>query len=83
MTIRLKNTTRRLQVFVLLHEHHCAALGRCTCDARKDGRRIPSSVTLPAGESTEVTPSVLQIPAVRAALRAGEIQMIQEKTDAR
>jgi hypothetical protein len=83
MTIRLKNTTRRLQVFVLLHEHHCAALGRCTCDLRKDGRRLPTSVTLPAGEIIEVSPSVVQLPAVKNALRTGEIQLAQEKTDGR
>jgi len=82
MTIQLKNTTRRLQVFVLLHEHHCAALGRCTCDLRKDGRRLPTSLTLPAGDIAEVADAVLRLPAVMNALRAGEIQLIQEKTDA-
>jgi hypothetical protein len=83
MTIRLKNTTRRMQVFVLLHEHHCAALGRCTCDVRKDGRRLPTSLTLPAGATVETTDAALRLPVVRNALRTGEIQLIQEKTDAR
>jgi hypothetical protein len=83
MMIRLKNTTRRMQVFVLLHEHHCAALGRCTCDLRKDGRRLPTSFTLPAGDIAEAADAVLRLPAVMNALRAGEIQLIQEKTDGR
>ena len=83
MTIRLKNTTRRLQVFVLLHEHHCAALGRCTCDTRKDGRRLPTSLTLPAGDTVEAADAVLRLPVVRNALRAGDIQLVQEKPDAR
>ena len=83
MTIRLKNTTRRMQVFVLLHEHHCAALGRCTCDVRKDGRRLPTSLTLPAGDTVETTEAALRLPVVRNALRAGEIHLIQEKNDGR
>jgi hypothetical protein len=83
MTIRLKNTMRRMQVFVLLHEHHCAALGRCTCDVRKDGRRLPTSLTLSAGDTVETTEAALRLPVVRNALRSGEIQLIQEKTDAR
>lgn len=83
MTIRLKNTTRRLQVFVLIHEHHCTALGRCTCDLRKDGRRLPTSLTLPAGDIAEAPDAVLRLPAVMNALRAGEIQLVQEKTDGR
>jgi hypothetical protein len=83
MTIRLKNTTRRLQVFVLVHEHHCAALGRCTCDLRKDGRRLPASLTLPAGEYVEAVDAILRLPTMVSALRAGDIQLIQEKTDGR
>jgi len=83
MTIRLKNTTRRMQVFVLVHEHHCTALGRCTCDVRKDGRRMPASLTLPAGDTVEAPDAVLRLPAVMNALRAGEIQLFQEKTDGR
>jgi hypothetical protein len=79
MTIRLKNTTRRLQVFVLLHEHHCAALGRCTCDARKDGRRLPASLTLPAGDTVEADDAVLRLPAVINALHAGEIQLVPRR----
>jgi len=83
MTIRLKNTTRRMQVFILVHEHHCAALGRCTCDLRKDGRRLPTSLTLPAGDLAEATDAVLRLPTVRNALRAGEVQLVQDKTDGR
>ena len=83
MTIRLKNTSRRMQVFVLLHEHHCAALGRCTCDTRKDGRRLPTSLTLPAGDTVEADDSVLRLPAMVSALRVGDIQLVQEKTDGR
>ena len=76
MMIRLKNTTRRMQVFVLLHEQHCAALGRCSCDTRKDGRRLPSSLSIPAADSAEAPDAVLRIPAVMSALRAGELQLV-------
>ena len=93
MTVTLTNLTRRMQVFVLLHDHHCTALRRCTCDLRKDGRRLPSSLTLPAGERTDVPSAVLTVPAVARALRVGDLSVtappppspstLQESSDAR
>jgi hypothetical protein len=76
MTVTMTNLTRRMQVFVLLHDHHCAALGRCTCDLRKDGRRLPTSLTLPVGERADVASAVLSVPAVARALRVGDLSLL-------
>ena len=76
MTVTLTNLTRRMQVIVLLHDHHCAANKRCTCDLRKDGRRLPTALTLPAGERADVPASVLSVPAVTRAVRVGDLSVI-------
>ena len=75
MTVSLTNTSGRCQVFVLAHETYCQALRECRC-AREPGRaarRIPGSLTLAAGATTNPQEdAVLAIPEVDRALRRAQ-----------
>jgi hypothetical protein len=82
MTVSLTNTSGRCQVFVLAHETYCQALRECRC-AREPGRaarRIPGSLTLAAGATTNPQEdAVLAIPEVDRALRRGELSVRQHR----
>lgn len=82
MTVSLTNTSGRCQVFVLAHETYCQALRECRC-AREPGRaarRIPGSLTLAAGATTNPQEdAVLAIPEVDRALRRGELTVRQHR----
>jgi len=74
--ISLTNTTRRMKVFVLPHAEYCKALGRCACVELpgKKKRRVPSSLTIPAGaKADELSQAVLVVKRVAQAVRQGEL----------
>ena len=76
MTVILKNTSGRLQTFVLAHETYCRALGECACEVTtgRAGRRTPRSLTLATGvASPELPEAVLALPEVRRALAEGAV----------
>jgi len=81
VTITLINTTRRMKVINLPHDIYCAAAGRCACTAvsGRGGRRIASSLTLPAGSATPgLDEAVLLVPEVARDVRAGELRVRRE-----
>ncbi|MFZ5787434.1 MAG: hypothetical protein ACOY3Y_13405 [Acidobacteriota bacterium] len=81
MTITLINTTRRMKVINLPHDIYCAAAGRCACAAAsgRGGRRIASSLTLPAGSATPgLDEAVLLVLEVARDVRAGELRVRRE-----
>lgn len=81
MTITLINTTKRMKVINLPHDIYCAAAGKCACTAAagRDGRRIGSSLTLPAGSITPgLDEAVLLEPEVARDVRAGELRVRRE-----
>ena len=82
MTVSLTNTSGRCQVFVLAHETYCQALRECRC-ARAPGRaarRVPGSLTLAAGATTNPQEdAVLSIPEVDRAIRRGELSVRQHR----
>lgn len=76
MTVSLTNTAGRCQVFVLSHEAFCAAHGSCRCSLEpgRSGRRLPTSLTLVAGNTVSQLPdAVLAVPEVVRAVRRGEL----------
>jgi hypothetical protein len=76
VTVILINRARRIKVFTLAHATYCAALGSCDCTVvdRRSGRRLPKSLTLPAGaRSAELPAAVLQLPDVVRAVASGEL----------
>ncbi len=78
MTVSLKNTSGRLQVFVLAHETCCAARGECGCSVTqgRSARRIPGSLTLATGvTSAGLHDAVLALPEVRRAIQRGELSV--------
>lgn len=82
MTVLLTNTSGRCQVFVLAHETYCSALHECRC-GREPGRatrRVPGSLTLAAGATTNPQEdAVLAIPEVDRAIRRGELSVRQHR----
>ena len=76
MTVILKNTSGRLQTFVLTHETYCKAHGTCCCRTiqGQPPRRIASSLTLPSGTaSPELPEAVLALASVKRAVVRGAI----------
>jgi hypothetical protein len=76
MTVSLTNTLGRMQIFVLPHETYCQALGKCACEVEhgRVARRIPSSLTLPAGATVAGLPeAILSVRDVVAAHRRGAL----------
>ena len=83
MTITLINTTRRMKVFTLPHDSYCAAAGGCACaqETGREGRRIASSLTLPADSVTHgLNEAVLLVPDVALDVRKGELRVRREAT---
>ena len=81
MTITLINTTRRMKVINLPHDIYCAAAGKCACTpaSGRAGRRIASSLTLPAGTATSgIDEAVLLVPEVARDVRAGDLRVRRE-----
>jgi hypothetical protein len=79
--IGLVNVSRRLAVFLLPHDSYCAATKRCSCDRRRDGRLLASALTLPAGaRASELPEAVLDVPAIAAAIRAGDLRVERPST---
>jgi hypothetical protein len=81
VTVSLKNTSGRLQVFVLAHETYCAARGECACEVTKGrgSRRIPHSLTLATGvTSGGLHDAVLAVPEVRRAIQRGELRAARD-----
>lgn len=74
MTVTLTNRSGRLFVAVLAHELFCAAAATCHCTppTKRGGLRVPSSLTILAGERLSgIDEAALVLPEVRAGLRAG------------
>lgn len=74
--ISLMSATRRMKVFTLPHAEYCSALGRCVCVTLpgKQKRRVPSSLTIPAGARVEGLPqAMLAVKRVAQAVRQGEL----------
>jgi hypothetical protein len=70
-----------MKVFILPHETYCLALGRCVCEesAGIRPRRIPSSLTLPAGSVTPgLDDALLLLPEVAKAARTGDLLVRRE-----
>jgi hypothetical protein len=85
MTVCLKNTHGRLQVFVLTHEAYCKALGKCACSVveGRSARRIPGSLTLATGtETSELPDAVLAVPEVQRAVRDGSLLVVKTPVEA-
>ena len=81
MNLSLTNTTRRMKVVNLPHDVYCAALGRCACTRQpgRDGRSVPTSLTLPAGaEVAGLDGAVRKLPEIDRAIRAGELRLRYE-----
>jgi len=81
VTITLINTTRRMKVINLPHDIYCAAAGKCACTpaSGRAGRRIASSLTLPAGTATSgIDEAVLLVPEVARDVRAGDLRVRRE-----
>jgi len=81
VTITLINTTRRMQVINLPHDFYCATAGTCVCaqEAGRGGRRIPSSLTLPAGSvTTGLDEALLHVPEIIRGLSTGELRVRRE-----
>ena len=81
MTITIINTTRRMKVINLPHDIYCAAAGKCACTpaSGRAGRRIASSLTLPAGTATSgIDEAVLLVPEVARDVRAGDLRVRRE-----
>lgn len=81
MNVTLINTTRRMKVLNLPHDVYCAALGRCACTRQpgRDGRLVPTSLTLPAlAEVSGLDGAVLKLPEVERGLRSGELRLRYE-----
>ena len=59
--VTLTNTSRRLKVLILPHELYCILLGRCACHTLRgrEIRRVPSSLTLPAGTTRRNLPDAV------------------------
>ena len=82
MTVSLTNTSGRCQVFVLAHETYCQALRECRCahEPGRAARRVPGSLTLAAGATTNPQEdAVLSIPEVERAIRRGELSVRQHR----
>ena len=76
MTVALISTVRRLAVFVLSHAAYCAALGRCSCTRRRDGKLLASSLTVPARARVPDLPdAVLAVAAIALAVREGALRV--------
>lgn len=79
MTVTLINASRRMKVVNLPHDVYCAALGRCACVEIGRGRRVASSLTLPAGSATGgLDEAVLRVPDIARDVRAGELRVRRE-----
>jgi hypothetical protein len=80
--IALTNLSGRIKSFDLPHETYCKARGDCACTLLpgKEQRRICASITIPAGKSLRNLPdAVLEVPAVRRAIKAGLLSVKKEK----
>ena len=78
MNVILKNTSGRLQTFVLPHESYCRASGSCACRILegRPPRRIASSLTLATGTtSAELPEAVLTLVDVRRAVARGLVSV--------
>jgi hypothetical protein len=73
MQVRVENRSGRLQTIVLDHDGVCSAVGRCTCTevVGLEPRRIPSALTLAAGESATMDGTALSAPALRSLIARG------------
>jgi hypothetical protein len=70
-----------MKVINLPHDIYCVAAGKCACTAAagRGGRRITSSLTLPAGSTTPgLDEAVLLVPEVARDVRAGELRLRRE-----
>ena len=74
--MKLTNRTRRMLTFLLPHETYCEAHGECACvvvDLDR-GTRVPSSLTLPAGEpARDVSDAVLTVREIAKAVKREEV----------
>ena len=69
MSVTLTNQSKRMQVFLLLHDEYCAPAGACTCVLRHDGVRLPGSLTIPVGAAMSDLPdAILAVPSVARAM---------------
>lgn len=80
--MKLKNTSRKLHTFALLHDVVCVK-STCSCvEFPKRGTvhvyKVPGSITLSVGETLDVHPSVGDLPEVKAAVRRGEVALVSE-----
>jgi hypothetical protein len=76
VTVTLVSTVRRLAVFVLSHAAYCAALGRCSCTRRRDGKLLAASLTVPArARLPDLPEAVLAVPAIALAIRQGALRV--------
>jgi hypothetical protein len=86
VTITLINSTRRMKVINLPHAVFCAAAGACAClpPLVRGGRRLASSLTLPAGSATTgLSEALLRVPEVARDLQSGELRLRREAADPR
>jgi len=76
VTVALISTVRRLAVFVLSHTAYCAALRRCSCTRRRDGKLLAASLTVPArARISDLPEAVLAVPEIALAVRQGALRV--------
>jgi hypothetical protein len=84
--MKLRNLSRRISTFQLLHGVVCEKSGECRCvefnvRGRTYTHRVPDSLTLAAGEAATVHESVCELPDVKAAIARGEVHVIAEPAE--
>jgi hypothetical protein len=79
--VTLTNRSGRMLVFVLPHDVYCEAAKECACSRQsgRNGRLLPSSLTLPSGHSVAAPKAILPVPEVSEAVRAGRVQVAASK----
>jgi predicted acyl esterase len=80
MSVRLRASPERGTVILLDHRVVCAP-GACRCVPVpwRDGLRVPSTVMVPAGETSAPLPStVLVLPDVQRGLAMGDLSVVVE-----
>jgi hypothetical protein len=81
--VMITNRSGRMLVFVLPHDVYCKAAKGCACSREpgRNGRLLPSSLTLPSGHSVVAPKAILAVPDVTEAVRAGRVQVAASKAN--